>query len=265
VPEENPNRYVFAIVCCFAITAACSQAIADECAAPSSEIATDRPDVTNSSLTVPAGSLQIENGMNTTGGSAGKTFDGTNTRLRFGIAPCLEVLADLPTYLGRLGGAPATGFSDFSPAVKWQFSSLPEHWSLSITAGAGLPTGATAVAGVGVQPYLQFPWSHDLGDGWASNGMLTEFFSASDPINRYTTEATLTLEKRVTSRMDLFAEYVGDYRAVGASTQLFNVGGGYLLTDTQQIDAHIAVGLNRNSPNYVIGVGYSVRFDNVLR
>ena len=67
--------------------------------------------------------------------------------------------------------------------------------------------------------------------------------------------------------MDLFAEYVGDYRAVGASTQLFNVGGGYLLTDTQQIDAHIAqIGLNRtSSPNYVIGLGYSVRFDNVLR
>jgi hypothetical protein len=95
--------------------------------------------------------------------------------------------------------------------------------------------------------------------------MLTEFFAPSDLVNRFTTEATFTVEKRVTSRADVFVEYVGDYRAVGASTQLFNVGGGYLLTDTQQVDAHLAIGLNRNSPNYIVGIGYSVRIDNVLR
>jgi outer membrane putative beta-barrel porin/alpha-amylase len=253
------------VVSSLATTAVCSGAAAEECATPASEIATDRPDVTNSSLVIPAGSLQLENGLNTTGSNAGKTFDGTNTRLRLGIAPCLEVLADLPTYFGKLSGAPETGFSDFSPAIKWQFSALPEHWSLSMTAGAGLPTGTPAIAGIGVQPYLQFPWSHDLGNDWATNGMLTQFFSPSDPVNRFTTEATFSLEKRVTSRLDVFAEYVGDYRAVGGSSQLLNLGGGYLLTDTQQLDAHLAIGLNRNSPSYIIGIGYSVRIDNVFR
>ena len=50
----------------------------------------------------------------------------------------------------------------------------------------------------------------------------------------------------------------------GASIALFNVGGGYLLSRTEQIDFHMAFGLNRNSPNYIIGVGYSFRWDNAL-
>ena len=36
---------------------------ADSCPGIGDEIATDRPDVTNSSIVVPAGSLQIENGV----------------------------------------------------------------------------------------------------------------------------------------------------------------------------------------------------------
>lgn len=60
------------------------------------------------------------------------------------------------------------------------------------------------------------------------------------------------------------AEYVSDTPSRGASTALFNVGGGYLLNRTEQIDFHLAFGLNRNSPDYIAGVGYSYRWDNVL-
>jgi hypothetical protein len=36
------------------------------------------------------------------------------------------------------------------------------------------------------------------------------------------------------------------------------------LTRTQQVDFHLAFGLNRNSPDYIIGVGYSWRLDNLF-
>src|ERR1700742_5277664 len=87
-------------------------AAAGESPQPSSEIATDRPDVTNSSLVVPVGSLQGENGINTTGHAADKTFDGTNSRLRLGVAPCLEILVDLPNYVGGFQGTPDSGFTN---------------------------------------------------------------------------------------------------------------------------------------------------------
>ena len=75
---------------------------ADGCPNAKDEIATDRPDVTNSSLVVPTGSVQNENGVNFSARDGGRTIDGTNSRWRVGVAPCLELLVDLPTYFGKL-------------------------------------------------------------------------------------------------------------------------------------------------------------------
>jgi len=75
-----------------------ADARAEGCPTPADEIATDRPDVTNSSLVVPVGSFQSENGINLSALDGGRTFDGTDTRWRLRIAPCCEVLVDLPTY-----------------------------------------------------------------------------------------------------------------------------------------------------------------------
>jgi Putative MetA-pathway of phenol degradation len=260
----KPRACALAILSSFAIINTPIAVHAGECPTSASEIATDRPDVTNSSLVVPVGSLQSENGINTTGRGFEKTFDGTNSRLRLGVAPCLEILVDLPNYVGKLKGDAESGFANVAPAVKWQFGFLPEQWNLSVTAGAGLPTGSAKIAGPGLQPYLQFPWSHELGGGWGTSGMITTFFFPSDPSNRQTTEVTFVLEKKVTERAALFVEYVGDYPARGSSINLVNAGGEYLLTKTQQIDFHIAFGLNRNSPNYIIGVGYSFRLDGLF-
>ena len=58
--------------------AATTAARADGCPRSSDEIATDRPDVTNSSIVVPVGSLQSENGVNATGRSAGRSVDGSS-------------------------------------------------------------------------------------------------------------------------------------------------------------------------------------------
>ncbi|MBR0965857.1 transporter [Bradyrhizobium diazoefficiens] len=237
---------------------------AGACPSPQSEIATDRPDVTNSSLVVPAGSIQIENGLNTSGQSTAKGFDGSNNRLRFGLAPCLEVLVDVPSYVGRLTGTVDTGFTNVTPGVKWQVSGLPEPANLSVVFGVGLPTGTLAISGAGFQPYLQLPWSYELGGGWGISGMFTSFFRPSDLANHQTSEATFVIERKVTAKLALFAEYVGDYPSRGASTALLNVGGGYLLNRTEQLDFHLAFGLNRNSPDYIVGVGYSYRWDNVL-
>jgi hypothetical protein len=255
---------VAALLSLWPVLLAPGAARAGECPSPTSEIATDRPDVTNSSLVVPAGSFQSENGVNSSGQRASAGFDGSNSRWRFGVAPCLEVLVDLPSYAGRLTGDVDTGLTNVTPAVKWQVNALPEDWTLSVVAGVGLPTGTPAITGPGLQPYLQFPWAHELGQGWGISGMFTSFFRPADPFNRQTTEATFVIEKKITDRASVFAEYVGDFPSRGASVDLFNIGGGYLLSRTQQIDFHVAFGLNRNSPNYIVGIGYSFRLDQVF-
>jgi hypothetical protein len=236
---------------------------ADSCLGTRDEIATDRPDVTNSSVVVPKGSLQIENGVNASARDDSRFVDGTNTRLRAGIANCLELLIDMPSYFANVGGPDASGFSDVAPAIKWQISPMPGKVDLSAVFGVALPTGSVDVAGRGAQPYLQFPWSWELRSGWGLSGMLTEFIRPSDP-TRAITEATFAVEKNTTERASLFVEYVGDYPANGSPAQLVNWGGLYRLTPNQQLDFHVALGLNRNAPSYIVGVGYSVRFDDLL-
>src|SRR3984885_1427329 len=153
-----------------------SAAFADQCPQKESPIATDRPDVTNSSLVLAQGSFQNENGINFSQRDGGHEFDGSNTRLRWGILPCFEILVDIPTYFAPVNGPLNSGFTNVTPAIKWQISPLPGKIDLSATLGAGLPTGTKSIVGPGVQPYVQLPWSWQLSGGWSVNGMLTNFF-----------------------------------------------------------------------------------------
>jgi len=68
-----------------------SASAAEGCTQTSEPIETDRPDTTNSSVVVAAGSLQNENGANVSRRNGADVFDGTNSRWRLGIAPCFEV------------------------------------------------------------------------------------------------------------------------------------------------------------------------------
>jgi hypothetical protein len=240
------------------------EARADSCPTAKDEIATDRPDVTNSSIVVPVGSFQSENGVNGRGQDGSQIIDGTNTRWRLGISPCLEVLVDLPTYFGTVRGPASSGFTDAAPAIKWQVSPVPGKIDLSLVAGLALPTGALAIAGPGAQPYLQMPWSWELHDGWGLSGMLTEFIRPADVVTPAITEATFSIEKKVSEKASLFVEYVGDYPENASPSQLFNSGGLYHLTPTQQVDFHVAFGLNHNAPSYIVGVGYSFRIDGLF-
>jgi hypothetical protein len=214
---------------------------------------------------VPVGSFQSENGVNISRHDGAQTLDGTNSLLRLGIAPCLEVLVDVPTYVTPFRGSGASGFTNVAPAAKWQISPIPGKFDLSVTSGIALPTGAVAIAGRGVQPYLQFPWSFELGSSWAVTGMVTNFFMPAEPVNRYTNQSTFAIERQFGERAFIFAEYVGEFPLAGGAAHLFNSGGGVLITPTQQIDFHVAIGLNHNAPVYVVGIGYSFRIDGLFR
>ena len=239
-------------------------AIADACPKPTDEIETDRPDITNSSRVVPHGSLQFENGVNFATLESSHILDATNTRARLGIAPCLEVLVDFPTYFATLSGPAASGFTDVAPAMKWQISPIPGKIDLSAVAGIGLPTGTKALVGPGPQPYVQFPWSWEVTTNWSVNGMLTTFFHPSDPASKQAYETTLVLERKVDENAGMFIEWVGDFPSEVGARHLLNSGAIYRLSKTEQIDFHIGAGLNKDAPSFVFGLGYSYRFDRLF-
>ena len=160
--------------------------------------------------------------------------------------------------------AGASGFSDVAPALKWQLNLPKSKFDLSITAGAALPTGANGVSGPGIRPYVQIPWSLELGSGWALNGMETNFFMP-DAAVKCTYQSTLAIDKEIGERAFVFVEYVGNFPASGGNSQLINSGARYRIDDNHQIDFHLGLGLDHNAPAYIVGVGYSFRIDGVFR
>jgi hypothetical protein len=237
---------------------------AEYCPDARSEIQTDRPDVTNSSFVVPDGSFQAENGVNLTAHEASRIIDGTNTRIRLGVAHCIELLADLPDYFRSVHGRGPTDFSDAVPAVKVQLGPLPGSVALSATAGLGLPTGVSQISGHGYNPYVQFPWSREIGGGLSLSGMFTQFWFPGQQKSNAISEATFAVEREVGAHADLFVEYVGDYPNHSGPSQVINTGGAYRFTRTQQVDFHTGFGLTNRSPTYFFGLGYSVRFDSLF-
>ncbi|HML10314.1 MAG TPA: transporter [Stellaceae bacterium] len=255
------RRFVGALLVALGCAVTACAARADGCADASQDIVTDRPSVTNSSVVVPAGSLQLENGINWTAHPGQDALDGPNTRLRFGLGGCTEVLVDTPDYIGGIDGHGPSGFSDVAPAVKHQFQGLPEGLNLSGTVGLAFPTGSRAIAGNGYNPYVQLPWTQDLGGGWTAGGMFSTMWLTGEPQSTTVLQPSVLIDRQIGEHSDVFAEYIGDYETRGLPAQELNFGGSYRFAHTQQIDFHVGVGLNRNAPDYFVGLGYSVRFD----
>lgn len=86
------------------------------------EIVTDRPDVTESSIVVPKGSLQFENGATLTTSHGFQTFDLSESLIRLGISTKTEIRLVVPNYLGGFTVSDATGFGDVALGMKQQLA-----------------------------------------------------------------------------------------------------------------------------------------------
>jgi hypothetical protein len=141
-------------------------------------IATDRPSVTNSSVVVPSGSVQAENGFLETNSQGQSIVDGSETLLRFGVSTRTELRFTLPDYFYNLsaGGGRGSGLGDLAVGVKEQLGPTPGGFNVSATLFLSLPTGANAVSSGGYDPGLQVAWSRGLSSKWTAAGMLSLYW-----------------------------------------------------------------------------------------
>jgi Putative MetA-pathway of phenol degradation len=225
-------------------------------------IATDRPTFTNSSIVVPAGSLQSENGILVTNNLGQNIFDGPETLVRFGVATKTELRLTVPNYYYNLtaGGGPGSGFGDMAAGVKQQLGPTPGGFDVSATLFLSFPTGAATVSSGGYDPGLQAAWSHPLSTNWTASGMFSFYAPTQGHSRNLTGESTIFLDRQLTGPWDVFVEYVGDFPESGGSRQLLHFGTSLKLATRHQIDFHFGVGLSSAAVGHFIGVGYSFRF-----
>ncbi len=120
-------------------------------------ISTDRPAVAASSIVVPKGSFQAENGLLIANNQGQRTFDGPETSLRFGVAANTELRLSAPDYYrdAASGTGVASGFGDLTIGMKQQLGPTPGGFDVSVIAFLSIPTRAAALSSHGYDPGLQ--------------------------------------------------------------------------------------------------------------
>ena len=221
------------------------------------QIATDRPAVTDSSVVVPAGTIQAENGFADTVSQGQRTYDGPETWVRIGVAPKTELRLIAPDYFGLPG--PGSGFGDFAIGLKQQLGPVG-GFDASLVLTLSLPTGAPAISSHGYDPSAQLPWSRSLSPNWTIAGMLSVYTPTVNGSHRVTGETTFLVDRQLTKTWDAFLEYAGDFPENGGPRHLLHAGSALKLGQNQQIDVHVGVGVSAAAVDHLIGVGYSFRF-----
>jgi hypothetical protein len=215
-------------------------------------ITTDRPSVANSSVVVPAGSIQLENGFTETSSQGQRTFDGPETLLRVGVAPKTELRLTVPNYI--------SGFSDLAIGVKQQLGPVRGGFDVSLIVSLSLPTGAKAVSSHGYDPSIQLPWSRALSSKWTAAGMLSVYWPTQQGRRNTTGESTFLLDRQLTKTWDAFVEYAGDFPQDGGPRHLIHFGTAFKPTPHHQLDLHYGKGLSAAAVDHFIGAGYSFRW-----
>jgi hypothetical protein len=238
------------------------QAQAPKCGSNAqSTIATDRPQITNSSIVVPCGSVQLENGFEETGNAGQRTFDLPETSLRVGIANQTELRLGVPNYFNNDDTASgfANGFGDLSLGLKQQLG--PTHgFDVSLIPSISLPTGANLISSHGYDAALQLPWSRSLSKNWTAAGQFSLMWPTEAGRHNLTGQTSVYFDRQLTSPWDAYAEYSGAFPQRGGPPHTIDFGTAYKPSPHQQFDFHCGFGLSAAVPDHTIGVGYSVRF-----
>jgi hypothetical protein len=250
-------------VCLFVVLAAWAAARAQPCGkgAAESPIATDRPQVTNSSVVVPCGSLQFENGFQQTGAGGRQGFDLPETSVRLGVLSRTELRLGVPDYLYKAdtNAGFANGFGDLSLGFKQQLG--PVHgFDVSVIPSVSLPVGANRISSHGYDPAVQASWSRALSKNWTAAGMLSVSWPSQSAGRNVTGQSSLYFDRQLTQPWDAYVEYSGAFAARGGPQHTIDAGTAYKLTPHQQLDFHVNFGLAAAAPAHAVGFGYSARF-----
>lgn len=223
------------------------------------QLAPDRPDTTESPITVDAGAWVVEASYfdwRRDGGDDTYTVMATNVKVGLTDRVDLQTVFDAYTW----EDAGAEGFSDVTLRLKYNvWGNDGGKTAFALFPFVKIPTD-TAISNGEVEGGLILPFSTDLAEG-IGLGLMAEFDAVHDGVDDYDLEFvhSAVLGFDVTDRLGLFTEYVGvagpgDYEACFSSGVTFSV------TADLVFDTGVQVGLNDAAEDIGLFGGFTKRF-----
>jgi hypothetical protein len=242
------------------------------------ELVTDRPDQTESSVTIPRGTLQLETGwthaVEEEGGEETITDAFPGTLLRYGVIEGLELRfateGRVWEELHEPGGNRHSdaGWSDLQVGLKkylWEEDGcLPEA---AILGHLSIPVGEEGFSSGRFDPDFRLSFAHTLTDRLSFGYNLgTSWETIEDDRGDRDTHSsfiyTAALGFGLTDRLGAFIEFFGDIPINGEGGPANSLDGGftYLLKDNLQVDCFLGKGLSEDAEDWFVGAGFSYRF-----
>jgi Putative MetA-pathway of phenol degradation len=245
------------------------------------EFTPDRPDFTESPITVDAGHVQIEMSFfdftrNTTGGVRTDVTVVGSFNLKLGLLnnTDLEFVLDpytiARTHAPGLGSAATHGLGDALVRLKINLwgNDGPQPGSGPTAFGllpfVKIPTASRELGNGRVEGGLILPFSVNLPAGFDLSAMVEMDFLRNDANTRYGTEfvQSLSLGHKVVGNLAGYIEYVGisPSRTGHVYRAYFSTGLSYLVGKNVQFDAGTLLGLSGKADALNVFSGVSVRF-----
>jgi len=232
------------------------------------DLATDRPDTTESAITVPKGRFQIEAEALAHSWNEGRSTSWTvaESLLKFGVTDQMDLQLNVPIY-GRLlddNDEWADGFGNLTLRMKYNLWGNDEGRSaLALLPYVSAPTAARGLGSEKWEPGLAIPFSLELTDRF-NLGLQQQFDWIDDGNGGRDLEwlHALVVGASMTDRFGLFAEGVALLRleSGGETDVALNLGWTYLVTPEFQLDGGVRFGLAGQVDDVQIFLGWSQRF-----
>ena len=256
---------------------ACAGALAPRARAQEpGDIVTDRPDETESPVSVDPGSVQLEMGWGYVNadrdGSKRKTHQLPGTLIRIGAVHGLEVRLGFGGWRHRevadsTGAETNSGVGPLSVGAKYQFNQgRGMSPTVALMGTLILPTAAEGLGPERVDPAFRVAAAHEassvvgigynLGLRWLSVEAIT-----GETSTQLEGIYTLAFGFALSERFGAFAEVFGALALSddAVSVALLNTGLTFLARRNLQFDAKVGIGLNREADAWFVGAGFAWR------
>ena len=223
----------------------------------SAQIITDRPDQTESSSTIDAGSLQIETGLligfESENSISTRQLLAPTTLFRYGITKAFELrlLSQFETF--RTNGFSTQGISDLQIGTKIQLLRDPtKNTEIAFLSHLIVPTGSPEITLDNYGVINKLSISHGINDdvGIGYNIGYDNFGEASGNLTY-----SIALGVSVNDRVGVYIEPFGEFTNFEQHVSSFDAGFTYLANENLQFDFSFGTGVNHNM-NY-ISLGFS--------
>lgn len=228
----------------------------------SQQIITDRPDQTESSSTVPKGSLQIEMGLvaQSMEDNAINSFAGPSTLLRYGITDWIELRifnqyeSHKIEYWG-IDDRKINGFSDIEIGTKVQlFKKEGVNTEIAFLSHAVIPTAKDELTNDKIGTINKLSIAHELTERLGLGYNIG--YDYVGQTHAFTYSAALGFG--ITESLGGYVEPYGVYAEQGFFESYFDFGLTYLTSDNFQLDASYGFGMNNDMQYFSAGFSWNI-------